>query len=110
MIIRSAQFSALASESERAFVNRVLQFMHDEFPDSLDIPEPEFRNEITAQIRKAESYNLRTEQQIATYVAAAYLLGNTFDQQFPAAREVLPSALYTSDEKMEWLDSWVRAV
>ena len=105
MIIRSAQLSALGKQSELDFVNRLVELLREQFPDSLDIPKPELRSEITRQIEKARSYNLSTEQQIATYVVAAYLLGKTFDKQFPAAREILPSNFYTPDAKVEWLDA-----
>ena len=44
------------------------------------------------------------------YIVTAFVLGRDFDERMEAAREVLPSPLYTADDKSEWLSQWTQAM
>ncbi|KHD11469.1 hypothetical protein PN36_29115 [Candidatus Thiomargarita nelsonii] len=65
---------------------------------------------IHEQVSKARSYGLETERQIANYVTTAWLLGQQFDTEFPAAQEMLNSSNYSHDEKSLWLEQWTEQI
>ena len=110
MIIRLEQFDAFAEQGNRRFEDSLIEFLQQQFSDSAEIQETEFRTEVRNQIRIARSYGLETEQQLATYVVAAYALGTDFDTRFPAAEQVLQSSFYTAQQKTDWLDNWTRTL
>ena len=108
--IRKEQMANLSGRRTEQFVERIADFLHEEYPETEDIPHEEFLATIHRQTNRADSYGLTTEQQVATYVTCAWLLGLDFDSEFPAAQEVLTSDQHSPEAKREWLAEWTEAI
>ncbi len=106
MQIRKEQMDTFSQAELTKFETRIADFLYSEFPDVQTIPQAELMPAIHEQVNKARSYGLETERQIANYVTTAWLLGQQFDTEFPAAQEMLKSSEYTQDDKSEWLAQW----
>ncbi len=91
-----------------SFENRLVHFLHETFPDSLDMLEGELEAAVGRLVGRAQSYGMTDEASVAGYVTTAYLLGEHFDTQFPAAAEILNDHSYGGTEKAELLESWSR--
>jgi hypothetical protein len=90
------------------FEDRLLAFLHETFPDSLEMREGELQRAVRRLLEKATGYGFSTESEIAVYVTTAYLLGENFDTEFPAASDMLLSPEYASYQKADFLQTWTR--
>jgi hypothetical protein len=90
------------------FEDRLVHFLHETFPDSLEMPEGELEAAVGRLVSGASSYGMTDEASIAVYVTTAYLLGEHFDTQFPAAADILNDRSYPAGEKAELLKNWTR--
>jgi hypothetical protein len=106
--IRNDQMNAFSDSSEREYINRLIRFLRDQYPQAAAAPDSELRTAVETQVAMARSYGLTTEHDVAVYVNTAFLLGEEFDTEYPAAQEVLPSPVLASSEKAAWLSSWTR--
>jgi hypothetical protein len=105
MKLRKDQLDALNRQQEIDYQVRLTDFLREQFPDAAQEPLNRLRAEVGAQIVRARSYGLFTEQEIANYVLSAWLLGQDFDQEFPAAREVLMAPI-SGNMKSVFLEKW----
>jgi hypothetical protein len=106
MQIRQEQMDTFSQPELTKFEARIADFLQTEFLDAQEVPREELMPAIHEQVTNARSYGLETERQIANYVTTAWLLGQQFDTEFPAAQEMLKSSGYTPDDKSEWLAQW----
>jgi hypothetical protein len=106
MIIRRQQLDAFVSSGKNHLARRVVAFLRDQYPDAAAVPDTELLGPVRRLMRRAEFYGLRTEQDIAIYVIAGFLLGESFDVDFPAAQQILPSPVISPAEKTSWLLEW----
>jgi hypothetical protein len=106
MQIRKEQIETFSKEGLIRFEERIADFLQNEFPDAKEVPQGELMPVIHEQVNNSRTYGLGTEQQIANYVTTAWLLGQEFDTEFPAAQEMLTSSEYSADDKAEWLAQW----
>ncbi len=91
MKIREAQANALGDMVEKSFEDRVVSYLQGSFDDAR-LADPEFlRSGVREQAVRAEGYGLETEQEIVTYVVAAWILGADFDRRVVGMQEVLTS-------------------
>jgi hypothetical protein len=100
--IRKEQIDAFRLAAEHDYEIRLVRFLQGRFPDAAREPEATLLEGVRPQIANARGYGLITEQQIATYVTAAWLLGADFDREFPAAQQMLVSGA-PADENSDWL-------
>ena len=70
---------------------RVATFLRDTFPDAEDVAWGKLVRTVGEQVRRAMQYGFSAEQDVATYVITAWLLGENFDTEFPAAVQILSS-------------------
>ena len=90
------------------FEDRLVQFLHATFPDAREMPAGELKDAVGRLHRKATGYGFAYEAEIAIYVTTAYLLGENFDTEFPAAADILTHPGYPSDQKADILESWTK--
>ena len=109
MQIRKGQMDAFEQAANRDYEMRLVRFLQSQFPDAAREREASLVDGVRPQIANARRYGLLTEQQIATYVTSAWLLGSDFDGEFPAAREMLISGA-PADEKSDWLARFTKAL
>src|SRR5690349_5392044 len=95
-------------ESTLSFESRLVAFLHDTFPDSLEIPLDELHQVIQRLLAKAQGYGFADEAPTAIYVTTAYMLGENFDTEFPAATEILTNLHVSAEKKADWLENWTR--
>ncbi len=108
MKIRKEQMDSFEQAELTKFAARIADFLQSEFPEAKEIPVKELRTVVYEQVTRARTYGLETEQQIANYVTTAWLLGQEFDTEFPAAQETLKSDKYSADDKSYWLVLWTK--
>jgi hypothetical protein len=106
MLIRREQFSALAAPVGTEFVARLALLLQRHFEDARQAPPDQLRSDINRTIRRAQAYGLATERDAAAFVVTAFLLGENFDNEFPAAQQVLTSPVLGGSDKAEWLEQW----
>src|SRR5690348_6291570 len=104
--IRGEHMDAQSKAVREGFEDRLVDFLRSQFPDAKDEPDAELRSAVREQVDRALSYGLEAERPVATYLTTAWLLGQTFDDEFPGAKEILTSKLHTPDEKADRLAKW----
>lgn len=87
------------------FEVRLIDFLYTQFPESKQEPVADMKKIAHEEVLNAKKYGLETEQQIATYFLTAWLLGEHFDTDFPAAKQMLNSSA-SADAKAQWLEDW----
>jgi hypothetical protein len=92
------------------FLERAIKFLYEKFPESRKEDPDRFTEIVGAQLNKADSYGLVTEQQVMIYITSAWLLGLNFDKEFPSAKETLNSKKLPPDKKADWLAKWTEQV
>jgi hypothetical protein len=105
--IRKEQIAALNTGQAENFDRRMAAFLQEQFEEAAEEPVEELLPVIEAQTEKANRYGLTTEQDVASYVITAYLLGLDFDTEFPAAQEVL-TAQVPAENKAVFLEEWTK--
>lgn len=106
MKIHKDQIATFEQIELTKFGLRIADFLQSQFPDAEEVSQEELLPVIQKQIKNAQVYGLRTEQQIVIYVVTSWLLGEQFDTEFPAAQEMLKSSEYSPADKSEWLVQW----
>ena len=104
--LRPPQMRAFAQASEERFVDRTTLFLQGEFADARREPRSQVKAAVAEQLERARVYGFTTEIQLVTYVVTAWLLGPTFDEQFPPVRETLASPLMSPGDKASWLSQF----
>ncbi len=90
------------------FEDRLVDFLHETFPDSREMPAGESKQAISRLHKKANAYGLLSAENIAIYAIIAYQLGEDFDTEFPAATEILNHPGYSQDQKAGHLQNWTQ--
>lgn len=103
MRMRAEQLQAFTDAGESAFDERLTDFLRQRFPDARDENREQVLNSVRPQAKRARTYGLETEREIAQYVVTAWILGPEFQSDFPAAQMVLQSHALTPGAKAEWL-------
>jgi hypothetical protein len=93
-----------------SFKSRLVDFLHESFPESKAAPVAEMKKTIHTVLQKAIGYGLDNEADLAAYVITAYVLGENFDQEIPEAKQLLQDTGYTSNQKATQLETWTRQV
>ncbi len=104
--LRPPQMRAFAQASEERFVDRTTLFLQGEFADARREPRSQVKSAVAEQLERARVYGFTSEIQLVTYVVTAWLLGPTFDEQFPPVRETLVSPLMSPGDKASWLSQF----
>ena len=86
--IRLEQFRLMG---ERDFAIRMSELLAEEFADAAELPAADLLAGVRGQIIRAQRHGFFAEQDVAVYVLTAWLLGEAFDDEFPAARQILDS-------------------
>src|SRR5262245_57740515 len=101
--ISNDQTAVLAEVAERAYEERVVDFLRERFDDARAMRRKDIAPVVREQIGKAERHGLFTERQVATYVVTAWILGVDFDERFPVLRHTLRDMDIDPDQKAEVL-------
>lgn len=104
--IRDEQMQALGDPMESRFVDGLVEFLREQFADARICEPAEIRPEVARQVERARGHGFAAKEHLATYVTAAWLLGQDFDERFPAAKRMLADASYTPADKSDWLAEW----
>ncbi len=83
----------------------LFQVIRSAFPGSRAVPDAELKQKIDRAWQKGLHYGFRGEDEMGTYVIAAYVLGDNFDRDVPQAAALLQDASLTSAEKTDRLEA-----
>lgn len=100
--VRREQVDTLGASASEEYCERVAEHLREHFTDAREVPHVELLEGVRLQVARAGSYGFVIEEQVATYVTTAWLLGDDFDVVFPVAREILTSAR-SADERSQRL-------
>jgi hypothetical protein len=106
MRLRREQFTALAGPVGTEFASRLALLLKQDFEEARQFPPEQLQDDITRTVRRAQAYGLATERDAAAFVITAFLLGEEFETDFPAAQQVLTSPVLGGADKAEWLEEW----
>ena len=81
-LIKNAQLRQLAEHGIDRFIDQLLPFIEEEYPEEILLEDPaEVRQRLAALVQKARHYGFVHEQHIASFVLFCMALGDDFDQQ-----------------------------
>jgi hypothetical protein len=83
----------------------LFQVIRSAFPGSRSVPDAELKQKIDQAWQRGLHYGFRGDDQVGTYVIAAYVLGENFDRDVPEAAAVLQDASLTGTEKTDRLEA-----
>jgi hypothetical protein len=104
--LRPAQMRAFAQASEERFTDRTVLFLQSEFADARRESRSSLKMAVAEQLDRARGHGFTTEIQLVTYVVTAWLLGPTFDEDFPPVKETLASPVMSPGDKASWLSQF----
>lgn len=110
LVIRAPQFDRLATHSGQGFVQRMAAFLRANTEGAADLDDGEMSATLERLVSDARLFGLATEQEVATYIVTAWLLGTEFPTEFPAAAVVLGDAACAPADKADWLARWTEAL
>lgn len=99
--IRKEQMDAQSKAVRENFEDRLIAFLCDEFPEAKSAPPDKLRATVRVQTDNAMGYGLKEERFVAMYLVTAWLLGEKFDTEFPAAHDILVSKMRSPAEKAD---------
>ncbi|MEA3642482.1 MAG: hypothetical protein VBE63_21425 [Lamprobacter sp.] len=106
LTISHEQMQQLQAHQEASFLDRLVDFLHEQFPETADEPQETFRQALTELIERSESWGLAAEDEIARYCVTAWLLGVDFDQEFPVAADILGDRVTKPQQRSVQLLDW----
>lgn len=104
LLIRDDQVEALAEASQRRFERRAVAHLKKVLPIRCEqLGSTEVLASVRKAARKAAGYGLTDERQVFTYLNLMYVLGPSFDEERPWARELLEDARLDPGARLELL-------
>ena len=104
MIISFSQFQ-IDRLTDQYFESRLAGVLAEGDPQAaVAFTTPDGLNELKEQCRKARTYGLISELDVAKYVVSAWLLGQDFDERFPAIQEFLRTDRLEPSQKAEAIE------
>ncbi|HET6229875.1 MAG TPA: hypothetical protein VFE05_07400 [Longimicrobiaceae bacterium] len=91
------------------FAVRLAAFLSELFPDAQELPHAELTGSVREQIGRSINYGFVAEEDVASYVVTAWLLGKSFDIDFPAAVQILHS-LDVPEVRAARLEEWTKVL
>ena len=82
---------------------RMRNYLAEHFPESTQIPADEMEGAIIRMMDKAACYKLILDGHVGPFLVGAWVLGENFDQNFQAAREILEDLDLDCPTKVERL-------
>lgn len=91
------------------YVGRMRGYLHEVFPESKQVPREVLGQIIVELTERAAGYKLVLETHVAPFLAAAWIFGMDFDEDFRAAKEVLEDYDMDCGRKAQWLWDFIDA-
>ena len=113
LTIRPEQLEVLADASREEFVCRMEQHVREHFaPVVASLTKEQLREVIARNRNRAESYGLKSELGICSYLNVVFTLGEDFEDQreYPWAKTLLSEATATERSKLDRLAARVESV
>ena len=106
--ITRTQWDQMGQDS---FDSRLISIIRRNHPDQASrVPFADLVAAIHRQVAKAQCYGLRDERSAATYVYAAWLLGEEFDRRIPAVAQILQERRMPAADKATALGNFSKLV
>jgi hypothetical protein len=83
----------------------LFRFLHDVFPGARSAPDASLRQQINRAWEKGRHYGFKGRDELGTFVIAAYVLGDNFDQDIPEVAALLQDASHSAAEKTDRLEA-----
>ena len=101
----------MAQMGRAAFEMRLVGLIRECYPQQCAaLDDGQLRAAIAPQIARAKGYGLTDERSVATFVNAAWLLGDRFDERIPAMAQVLRAPDLNAKTKAKAVDDFQRVV
>jgi hypothetical protein len=99
MRIRDSQMKAFQTEAERNFIERVIQFLREKHPGTIEgLAEDVIRRRVAGAVSKAKGYGFTWESALVGFVAILFAVGPNFDQH-PAFQPALAKSGNTDENE-----------
>jgi hypothetical protein len=108
--LREDHMSAFECLAHDAMVERIAGAMYLLRPETRAVRIDEFLAEVDRQSRRAGTYGLVAEADVATYVDCAWQLGPAFDREFPVIRAALTHRRLTPADKARRIAEHTRRI
>lgn len=95
----------LQALADAGLISRLKAFLNEAYPDSLKVPAVQMETVLREQLLRCQGYGLTTERQASIYVVTVWLLGERFDEEHPAAAEILTCDA-DANLKVQLLEDW----
>ncbi len=81
-LIKNTQLNQLAAHQVRVFIDKLILFLEDEYPEEVLLEDPaEVRQRLLLLIKKAQHYGFAREQHVTLFVLFCMELGDEFDRK-----------------------------
>ncbi|MCW3105922.1 MAG: hypothetical protein JWQ09_428 [Segetibacter sp.] len=104
--ITNNQLATLSLKGREEFIKSMAKLLCSEDEDIKNIPKQELYDYILKLIKKSNKYKFTLNSSIASFIVTAFSLGENFDVDFEAAREILTS-VSNEEEKGQKLQELV---
>jgi hypothetical protein len=104
--ISNEQFFELGGQRKKEFAMQLIGVLREDHEEARQLEDERFFDAVAGQIDKALGYGIFHEKNIAVYVVTAFLLGASFDEEFPAVQEFLPDESLDEDTRANALQQW----
>lgn len=105
-LIRQQQVATLESVSIAQFERQLCGLLRQLIPRTQEVSSEELHVFVAKQLSRAREFGFVTEQDFASYITVAIMLGDDFATRFEPPRVVLNSPDIKPDEKRCWLLTW----
>ena len=98
-----AQLNKLNLSRQNARWRQLLELA---FPTDPPAKTPAFEESLQAAAANARNHAIFHERDVARFICLTYSLGESFDTQFPAAKDILADTTRPADERLSLLECW----
>ncbi len=107
--IRNEQVEELSAAAGERFESALARFLLDNLPRRGDIPDASATAFVRTQTQSARRYGLTSEQEIAAFSIAAWMLGPGFESRYFPAQQLLESDIEPAIKHV-WLEQFLLGV
>lgn len=85
----------------------IVDILQEKYPKINQEKSEDLKAMVKQMMTKADSYGLKTGEEVMAYITSAWLLGENFDTAFPAVNQKLADSTLSGTEKAKWLEDWL---
>lgn len=107
LTLTQAQLEFMGEVKLPAFFERVVSYIHQEFPDFQQQHQVDLTSWVSTRYFKAKSYKISTEKNHIKFINYACIFGENFDESYPFAKAILTSDITENSKMADLKDAFI---